>query len=146
MTRPRPLITPHVCGWMQMIIIDGHLCPWKDISSQAPRKDKKKIQTKPTCHFQVGYIHNQRRIKIIYIYIYFVVIKTDLSQQRHLKWLKMHYIKTMRQPCWKNTIEPSQKIIIHHKWITNAITNHQRLTIKTIKKRFAVVCFWDMFH
>ncbi len=31
------------------------------------------------------YIHNQRSIKTIYI---FVVIKTDLSQQQHLKWIR----------------------------------------------------------
>ncbi len=84
---PRPL-APHVCGWMQMIVIDGQLCPWKDISSPAPKKEKKKkMKTKPARHFQVGYIHNQRSIKTIYIYI-FVVIKTDLSQQQPLKWLK----------------------------------------------------------
>ncbi len=58
---PRPL-APHVCGWMQMIIIDGQLCPWKDISSPAPV-----MKTKPARHFLVGYIHNQRSIKIIYI-------------------------------------------------------------------------------
>ncbi len=55
--RPRPLAL-HVCGWMQMIIIDGQLCPWKYISSPAPRKEKKKMKTKPARHFQVGYIHN----------------------------------------------------------------------------------------
>ncbi len=27
---------------MQIIIIDGQLCPWKDISSPAPRREKKK--------------------------------------------------------------------------------------------------------
>ncbi len=30
-------------------------------------------------HFQVGYIYNQRSIKIV-LYIFLVVIKTDLSQ------------------------------------------------------------------
>ncbi len=71
---PRPLM-PHACGWMQMIITDGQLCPWKDISSPAPRKKKKKkmMKTKPTRHFQVGYIHNQRSIKTIYIYIYIYI-------------------------------------------------------------------------
>ncbi len=39
--RPRPL-APHVCGWMQIIIIDGQLCPWKDISNPAQRKEKEK--------------------------------------------------------------------------------------------------------
>ncbi len=43
-----------------MIIIDGQLCPWKDISSPAPRKEKKKkMKTKPSHHFQVGYIHSR---------------------------------------------------------------------------------------
>ncbi len=108
--RPQPLITPHVCDWMQMIIIDGQLWPWKYTSSQAQREKKLKMKRKPVCHFQVGYIHNQRRIKIIYFY--FVVIKTDLSQQQPLKWLKMHYIKTMRQPSWKkHNIEPSHTIL-----------------------------------
>jgi len=60
-------------------------------------------------HFQFGYIYNKRSIKIV-SYIFLVVIKTDLSQQKSLKWLKMHYIKTKRQLCWKNTIEPSQNI------------------------------------
>ncbi len=41
-------------------------------------------------HFKVGYIHNQSSIKSIYVF--FVVIKTDLSQQQPLKWLKMHYM------------------------------------------------------
>ncbi len=45
-------------GWMQMIIIDGQLCPWKDIRNPAPKKNKKKMKTKPVRHFQVGYIHN----------------------------------------------------------------------------------------
>ncbi len=42
----------------------------------------------------------------------------------------------MRQLCWKKTIEPSHKILtpsqINLKYITNAITNHQLLIIKTI--------------
>ncbi len=79
---------------------------------------------------------------LIYIYninIYvFVVIKADLSQQQPLKWLKMNYIKTMRQLCWKKTIEPSEKILtpsqINYKC-------HQSLTIKTIRKWFSGVCF-----
>ncbi len=29
------------CDWMQMIIIDGQLCPWKDIRNPPPRKKKK---------------------------------------------------------------------------------------------------------
>ncbi len=37
--RSRPL-APYVCGWLQMIIIDGQLYPGKDISNQAPRKEK----------------------------------------------------------------------------------------------------------
>ncbi len=32
------------------------------------REKKKKMKTKPARHFQVGYIHNQRSIKTIYIY------------------------------------------------------------------------------
>ncbi len=54
--RPRPL-APHVCGWLQIIIIDGELCPWKDISNPPPRKKK---ALKPVSHFQVmlGYIRN----------------------------------------------------------------------------------------
>ncbi len=35
-----PASTPHVCGLMQMIIIDGQLCPWKDIRNPAQRKVK----------------------------------------------------------------------------------------------------------
>ncbi len=35
----------------------------------AKKKKKKKMKTKPAHHFQVGYIHNQISIKIIYIYI-----------------------------------------------------------------------------
>ncbi len=31
-------------GTMQIIIIDGQLCPWKDISSPAPRKEKKALR------------------------------------------------------------------------------------------------------
>ncbi len=53
--------------------------------SGAEKKKKKKMKTKPARHFQVGYIHNQRSIKIIF---FCVVIKTDLSQQQPLKWLK----------------------------------------------------------
>ncbi len=41
-----------VRGWIQMIIIDRQLCPWKDISNPAPRKEnnnnnniKKKMKT-----------------------------------------------------------------------------------------------------
>ncbi len=34
------------------------------------KKEKKKMKTKPARHFQVGYIHNQRSIKI-YIYFFF---------------------------------------------------------------------------
>ncbi len=67
--------------------------------SGAEKKKKKKMKTKPARNFQVGYIHNQRSIKTIYIYIYMcVVIKTDLSQQQPLKLVKMNHIKTMRQP------------------------------------------------
>ncbi len=29
-------------GWMQIIIIDEELCPWKDIRNPAPKKKKKK--------------------------------------------------------------------------------------------------------
>ncbi len=45
-------------------------------------------------------------------------------------------------PAEKKTIEPSQKILMVSttNTITN-ITNHQLLTIKTIKKMFSVVCF-----
>ncbi len=45
-------------------------------------------------------------------------------------------------PLLKKTIDPSQKILMVS--ITNTITNitnHQLLTIKTIKNRFSVVCF-----
>ncbi len=42
----------HDCGWMQIIIIDGQLCLWKDISNLAPRKEKEK-KMKPVHHFQV---------------------------------------------------------------------------------------------
>ncbi len=35
--------------------------------------EKKKMKTKAARHFQVGYIHNQRSIKIIYIYIYIYI-------------------------------------------------------------------------
>ncbi len=52
--RSQPVLTPHVCAWTQMIIIDGQLCPWKDNPVQ-----REKTKTKPACHFQVGYIHNQ---------------------------------------------------------------------------------------
>ncbi len=65
--------------------------------SGAEKKKKKKMKTKPARNFQVGYIHNQRSIKTIYIYMC-VVIKTDLSQQQPLKLVKMNHIKTMRQP------------------------------------------------
>ncbi len=34
------------------------------------KEKKKKMKTKPARHFQVGYIHNQRSIKIIYIYFF----------------------------------------------------------------------------
>ncbi len=68
---------------------------------QAAPEKKKKMKTKPARHFQVGYIHNQMSIKTIYIYIYIVVIKTAISQQKPFKWLKINYIKTMRQPYWK---------------------------------------------
>ncbi len=49
--RPRPL-APHVCGWMQMIIIDGQLCPWKDINSPAPRKKLKRWKRSPHITFR----------------------------------------------------------------------------------------------
>ncbi len=41
---PQPVLTPHVCSWMQMIIVDGQLCSWswKDISNPAPRKKRRK--------------------------------------------------------------------------------------------------------
>ncbi len=53
--RSRPL-APHVCGWMQMIIIDGQLCPWKDISNPAPREEKKKLKRSLCITFR--HIHN----------------------------------------------------------------------------------------
>ncbi len=84
--------------------------PVKRHQQSGAEKKKKKMKTKPARHFQVGYIHNQRSIKTIYIY--FVVIKTDLSQQQPLKWVKMNYIKQWGNPAEKNTIEPSQKILI----------------------------------
>ncbi len=40
----------YFCGWMQMMIIDIQLCPWKDFSSLAPRKEKEK-QIKPSGTF-----------------------------------------------------------------------------------------------
>ncbi len=46
-------------------------------------KKKKQMKMKLACHFKVGYIHNQSSIKTIYVF--FVVIKTDLSQQQPLK-------------------------------------------------------------
>ncbi len=49
---PRQL-APHVCGWMQIIIIDGQLCSWKDNSNPAPRKRWKRS---PCVTFR--YIHN----------------------------------------------------------------------------------------
>ncbi len=117
--RPRPL-APHACGWMQMIITDGQLCLWKDISSLAPRKKKKKkMKTKPARHFQVGCIHNQRSIKTIYIYCVYIFVRGYKNRPKPTTAFKMNDIKTMRQPCWKNTIEPSQKILtpsqINHK-------------------------------
>ncbi len=81
---------------------------WTTMPVKRHQQSKKKMKTKPARHFQVGYIHNQRSIKTIYIYM-FVVIKTDLSQQQPLKLVKMNYIKTMRQPSWKNRIEHHRK-------------------------------------
>ncbi len=45
-------------GWMQMIIIDGQLCLWKDIRNPEPRKTKKRWRPYCLRHFQIGYIHN----------------------------------------------------------------------------------------
>ncbi len=43
-------------GWMQMIIIDGQLCLWKDIRNMEPRKKKKK--TKTLLRASLSDIHN----------------------------------------------------------------------------------------
>ncbi len=40
---PRPL-APNVCGWMQIIIIDGQLHPWKDMSNLAPKKSENEVR------------------------------------------------------------------------------------------------------
>ncbi len=45
-------------GWMQMIIIDGQLCLWKDIRNPEPRKTTKRWRPYCMRHFQIGYIHN----------------------------------------------------------------------------------------
>ncbi len=39
----------------------------REETSAVPRREKK-METKPARHFQVGYIHNQIRIKIIYLF------------------------------------------------------------------------------
>ncbi len=44
----------------------------REKTSAVRRREKKKknMKTKPARHFQVGYIQNQRSIKIIYIYFF----------------------------------------------------------------------------
>ncbi len=54
---PHPWLLAHVCGWKQIIIIDGQLCPWKDNSNPAPRKEKEKKDEARASHL-VAYIHN----------------------------------------------------------------------------------------
>ncbi len=46
----------------------------ENTSAVRRREKEKKMKTKPARHFQVGYIHNQRSIKLIYIYIYIYII------------------------------------------------------------------------
>ncbi len=89
----------------------------REKTSAVPRREKNKIKnkmkTKPARHFQVGYIHNQSSIKTIYIYLFiYLFIYCYKNRPKPTTAVKMNYIKTMRQPCWKNTIEPSQKILI----------------------------------
>ncbi len=105
-TRPRPprshLNADH--NWWTTMPVKRH--------QQSSAKKKKS-------NFQVGYIQNQVLRLYIYILFYFGY-KTDLSQQQPLKWLKMHYIKTMRQPCWNK---------LHYKWHCKPSTfNHKKHT------------------